>query len=99
LRFIQLTKFFTKEKKEPAFNWDRCCHLALCLRLILFHYSRSERGFLQWMQPHINLRMMVRSSREVLIISPQTKLKIFWARNWIVSSEQFFKKVELWLVL
>jgi hypothetical protein len=27
------------ERKALAFNWDRCCHLALCLRLILFHYA------------------------------------------------------------
>ncbi len=28
------------EKNALAFNWDRCCHLVLCLRLIplqLFH--------------------------------------------------------------
>jgi hypothetical protein len=37
LHFIQLTKFFCKEKKALAFNWDRCCHLELCLWLILFH--------------------------------------------------------------
>ncbi len=37
LHFIQLTKFFGKEEKALAFNWDRCCHLALCLQLILFH--------------------------------------------------------------
>ncbi len=39
LRFIQLTNFFCKEKKALAFNQDRCCHLALCLWLILFHCS------------------------------------------------------------
>jgi hypothetical protein len=37
LRFIQLTNFL-QEKKALAFNRDRCCHLALCLRLILFHW-------------------------------------------------------------
>ncbi len=31
--------FFCKEKKAQAFNRDRCCHLALCLHLILFHWS------------------------------------------------------------
>jgi hypothetical protein len=31
------TKFFCKEKKAIAFNWDRCCHLVFCLQLILFH--------------------------------------------------------------
>ncbi len=31
------TKFFCKEKNALAFNWDRCCHLALCLQLIPFH--------------------------------------------------------------
>ncbi len=38
LCFIQLS-IFCKEKKTLAFNRDRCCHLALCLRLILFHWS------------------------------------------------------------
>ncbi len=36
LCFIQLTKFFYKEEKALAFNRDGCCHLALCLQLILF---------------------------------------------------------------
>ncbi len=25
------------KRKALAFNWDRCCHLAICLWLILFH--------------------------------------------------------------
>ncbi len=25
------------KRKALAFNWDRCCHLVLCLRLILIH--------------------------------------------------------------
>jgi hypothetical protein len=37
LRFIQPTKFFCKKKNALAINWDRCCHLALCLGTILFH--------------------------------------------------------------
>jgi hypothetical protein len=37
LHFIQLTKFLGKEEKALAFNRDRCCHLALCLQLILFY--------------------------------------------------------------
>ncbi len=32
------TKKFLKEKKALAFYRDRCSHLALCLRLILFHF-------------------------------------------------------------
>jgi len=31
------TKFFCKEKNALAFNWDRCCHLVLCIQLIPFH--------------------------------------------------------------
>jgi hypothetical protein len=31
------TKVFCKEKKALAFNRDRCCHLVLCLQLMLFH--------------------------------------------------------------
>jgi hypothetical protein len=38
LRLVQLTIFF-KKKRALAFNRDRCCHLALCLRLMLFHYN------------------------------------------------------------
>jgi hypothetical protein len=41
------TNFFQKERKALAFNRDRCCHLALCLWLILFHcnfcYARKLR--------------------------------------------------------
>jgi len=36
LHFLTIT-FFYKENKALAFNRDRCCYLALCLRLILFH--------------------------------------------------------------
>ncbi len=36
LHFIQVA-IFCKEKKALAFNQDRCCHLVLCLQLILFH--------------------------------------------------------------
>jgi hypothetical protein len=35
------TKFFYKEKKALAFNRDRCCHLALCLQLILFPCEKA----------------------------------------------------------
>jgi hypothetical protein len=31
----QQLKFFCKEKNALAFNWNRCCHLVLCLQLIL----------------------------------------------------------------
>jgi hypothetical protein len=39
LLFFLKTIFFCKEKKALAFNQDRCCHLALCLRLILFYWN------------------------------------------------------------
>ncbi len=35
------TEVFCKEKKALAFYRDRCCHLVLCLQLILFHCSHS----------------------------------------------------------
>jgi hypothetical protein len=35
LCFLTPNKIIFKEK--GAFNWDRCCHLVLCLQLILFH--------------------------------------------------------------
>ncbi len=42
LHFIQLTIFF-KKKRALAFNRNRCCHLALCLRLILFHCTPRSK--------------------------------------------------------
>jgi hypothetical protein len=36
--FLTTNIFFFKEKKALAFNRDRCCHLAFCLQLILFHW-------------------------------------------------------------
>jgi hypothetical protein len=38
LHFLK-TIYFYKDKKVLAFNWDRCCNLALCLWLILFHLA------------------------------------------------------------
>ena len=37
LYFVTTKNNFCEEKKALAFNQDRCCHLALCLRLILSH--------------------------------------------------------------
>ena len=39
----KLLCFLTPNKKNSmrkalTLNWDRCCHIALCLWLILFHY-------------------------------------------------------------
>jgi hypothetical protein len=42
LRFTQLT-IFCKKKSALAFNHDWCYHLALCLRLILFHFCDAYR--------------------------------------------------------
>ncbi len=36
---------FCKEKKALAFNRDRCCHLSLCLQLILFYWVWVCRFF------------------------------------------------------
>ncbi len=43
----KLLGFLTPNKqnskiKALAFNWDRCCHLVLCLQLILFHWTNFE---------------------------------------------------------
>jgi hypothetical protein len=37
LYFLAPNKKISK-RKALAFNWDRYCHLAICLWLILFHY-------------------------------------------------------------
>ncbi len=41
------TIFFYKEKKALAFNWDRCCHLSICLQLILFHWKTQLHKIFQ----------------------------------------------------
>ncbi len=40
LCFLTPNKKISK-RKALAFNWDRCCHLELCLQLILFHYLKT----------------------------------------------------------
>jgi hypothetical protein len=42
LCFLTPNKKISK-RKALAFNWDRCCHLALCLWLILFHFQNFFR--------------------------------------------------------
>ncbi len=44
LRFFTTITFY-KEKKALAYNWERCCHLALCLWLILFHSTNIIIGW------------------------------------------------------
>jgi hypothetical protein len=56
LCFIQLTKFFWKEEKALAFNRDRCCHLALCLQLILFHWHGKGNINTKWV---LNAKMEI----------------------------------------
>ncbi len=36
-----ITNIFCEEKKALAVNWDRCCHLAHSLQLILFHFYHT----------------------------------------------------------
>jgi hypothetical protein len=38
------TKKFLHKKNTLAFNWDRCCHLVLCLQLIPFHSNIRLAG-------------------------------------------------------
>jgi hypothetical protein len=45
LHFLK-TEFFLQREKALAFNQDICCHLALCLRLILFHCLSSSEQIL-----------------------------------------------------
>jgi hypothetical protein len=44
LHFLTTKMKFCKEKNTLAFNWDKCCHLVLCLWLISFHYL----AFILW---------------------------------------------------
>ena len=34
--------FFYQELNELAFDWDTCCHLVICLRLIASHYVTAR---------------------------------------------------------
>jgi hypothetical protein len=40
LFYFLTTNVFCKEKKALILNLDRCCHLVLCLLLILFHFHK-----------------------------------------------------------
>jgi len=42
LCFLTPNKKISK-KKALAFNWVRCCHLALCLWLVVFHLEHNSR--------------------------------------------------------
>ncbi len=42
---------FLQTEKALAFNRDRCCHLAFCLQLILFHCSGTRFIDLPFCQP------------------------------------------------
>ncbi len=36
---------FYQIQNAVAFNWDTCCNLALCLRLLPFHWSKAQFFF------------------------------------------------------
>jgi hypothetical protein len=46
LYFLTPNKKISK-RKALAFNWDRCCHLVICLWLILFHYLLKNTVFVK----------------------------------------------------
>ncbi len=50
--FLNYYNFF-KEKKALAFNLDRCCHLAFCLQLILFHLFNVLLKKIDWVNVEI----------------------------------------------
>jgi hypothetical protein len=55
LLHFSTTKFFYREK-ALAFNRDRCCHLTLCLFLILLYYvSFTNSKFWQTQSQHFEL--------------------------------------------
>jgi len=66
LCFLTPNKKFSK-RKALAFNWDRCCHLALCLQLILFHcyVTLPHKQVLFFQQK--NLQFLIRRTGQLLI--------------------------------
>ena len=59
------------KRKAPAFNWDRCCHLALCLQLILFHWiklARCSSG-----SPYVNRRKRNIMARRQSVYKAETE--------------------------
>jgi hypothetical protein len=55
LLILLTTKFFCKEKKALAFNWDGCCHLALCFWLIISHLEHHSRGVIYDHREDLNM--------------------------------------------
>ncbi len=85
LCFIQVTKVFCIEKKPLAFNRDMCCHLALSLWLILFHYIKKfynigpcsqvlDEGESDWLMNHTKLIMAVKKFMDRQLVRWKTFL-------------------------
>ncbi len=69
LCFIK-TKKNCKEKNALAFNWDRCCHLVLCLRLIPFHWHTQ----IHWTR----IEKACQALKLVMIVKSFIKLALVW---------------------
>jgi hypothetical protein len=70
------TKFLCKEKKALAFNQDRCCHLVLCLWLIVFHYLSIIFTFASII---ITLSLNVNVKRQGARYISAKNLEVVWA--------------------
>ncbi len=85
------TKKICKEKNAPAFNWDRCCHLVLCLRLIPFHstepsHSVSAPCLEQCFVIHKRICKFLSKTCKLCLIR---KCKWKWKNLWIKSESLF----------
>jgi hypothetical protein len=75
----KLLCFLTPNKKNSkrkalAFNQDRCCHLALCLRLILFHYLALRVN-------DRNIKCLVEWANVIRAKAAKPKIYLFFANN------------------
>ncbi len=75
---------FDQIQNALAFNWDTCCHLALCLRLLPFHWAIHK----------------FRRKWRVVITAPGEKLanriKIF---NWFFTFFKLFHFINIFVQL
>ncbi len=100
LCFLTPNKFFI-QKKALAFNRDICCHLVLCLQLILFHQQQisSHNQAIYWVKELHSINHYITSlkSQNENICIPQTVQLILATRkkkSFILYRQERQKKIE-----
>ena len=91
LLYFLTTIFVWKWKKVPAFNWDRCCHLALCLWLTLFQICITQKKA----QSKIWALKCKEMDTTKYLLSGTVRSASFWLQP-IVGSNEKLNEMKFW---